>query len=75
MKKVPEVNAAKCTYCQDCQLACSYYLTGRFNPAQARIRVGWEDGATIAFSEDCTACGECARACLYGAIREEGSRS
>ena len=58
----------KCTYCQLCQLSCSYLFTGFFNPAQAKLKVVWNEGARITFSEDCSGCGECARACLYGAI-------
>jgi len=75
MKRGLRVIEERCTYCQLCQLSCSFLYTGRFNPAQARIRVEWNDRAMVSFSEDCNLCGECIRACLYGAILEEGQRT
>lgn len=74
MKRELKVKEEKCTYCQICQLSCSYLYTGRFNPSQAKIKLEWNDGAKITFTEDCNICGECARSCLYGAILAEGAR-
>ena len=71
MKKILTVREENCTYCQVCQLSCSYLITGCFNPHKAMIKIEWHDGAKIAFSADCNSCGACARACLYGAILEE----
>jgi Fe-S-cluster-containing hydrogenase component 2 len=94
------INAAKCTACKACELACSFTKEGAFVPSLSRIRVmqvhelgmnvptvcvNCADAPCIAAcptgavfrdasvpvvrinEEDCIGCGDCVRACPFGA--------
>ena len=57
-KRVPQVDADRCTHCGDCNEICQY---------NAIVSVG---GPPIVFSDLCHACGGCALVCPTEAIRE-----
>ena len=60
----------KCSGCLSCELACSYLLTGSFNPLKARIKINWvgEIDRRISFTDDCIWCGFCVDYCDYDAL-------
>ncbi|MFX1323467.1 MAG: 4Fe-4S dicluster domain-containing protein [Promethearchaeota archaeon] len=74
---VIEINEEKCTGCIICRLWCSYTHFKIFNPSKANILIEDQYGQTpmIYFGNECTNCGECARHCLYGALRIKGGDS
>jgi len=59
----------KCTGCRICELACSFYKHGRFNPKMSAIRVhyNYELYRAEGFNA-CTQCGYCVSYCPTGAI-------
>lgn len=69
------VKKKACTGCKLCQLACSGWHEGVFNPEKARIRVTHEYGDRevkigIAF---CNQCEKCIETCPTAAISHNGS--
>ncbi|MDY6881743.1 MAG: 4Fe-4S binding protein [Desulfatiglans sp.] len=66
------VDAAKCCGCLVCQLRCSDRFEKEFNLSKAKIRIRRstknESYYSIAFTEECDACGICARHCPYEAL-------
>ncbi|MCW8953104.1 MAG: 4Fe-4S dicluster domain-containing protein [Rhodospirillales bacterium] len=70
MHKSLVINAADCTGCQQCEMACSYVKTGAFNPSKSRIKVFKFDGGARSVPFTCTQCAEawCMRACPVEAI-------
>ncbi len=54
----------KCSGCDICTLACSSKKFGAYNPSKALLRV--ETQVPIV----CNQCGDCFRACRFGAISE-----
>lgn len=67
-----ELDSSKCTGCRICELRCSLRLEQAFNPGHARIRVrrliNRPSEFESSFTEECDACGICARYCPYGCI-------
>ena len=65
-------NDEKCNGCLVCQLRCSFRFEKAFNPAKAAIRVNrFAKGGTdyfIYFTDECDACGICAKHCPYDAL-------
>lgn len=65
-------DSANCAGCRLCQLRCSLKFEGAFNPSRARLKiqrlVNQPTEYSIAFTDDCDACGLCARYCPYGAL-------
>ena len=39
MRNIIFIDSDKCTGCRICEVACSYFKTGKFNPRKSRIRV------------------------------------
>ncbi len=70
MQKSLSIDPAKCTACDQCELACSYQHEGAFNPAKSRIKVFvfQDEGRNIPYT--CTQCDEawCMRVCPVDAI-------
>ena len=70
MLKSLQIEPEKCTGCLQCELACSYQATGKFNPAKSRIRVFTfhEEGRFVPYT--CTQCAEawCLHTCPVEAI-------
>jgi Fe-S-cluster-containing dehydrogenase component len=68
------VNQNNCTGCKVCELICSFLYQNEFNPSKANIRIidEYELTPVIEFTEQCNHCGQCARNCLYGALKLEG---
>lgn len=66
LKILPEL----CTGCMSCELACSYHLTGLFQPSRAVIRVAPLEAHTSYAPYACLQCGEgwCMTACPVDAI-------
>jgi ferredoxin len=65
------VTAKKCVGCLRCQLLCSQEYSGAFNPLKSWIAIerrgsGYE--YHIDFTENCTACGICAKNCVFEAL-------
>lgn len=65
-------DASKCAGCMTCMLRCSFRLDKTFNLSIARIQVkrlvDHANEFEITFTEECDACGICARYCPYGAL-------
>lgn len=74
IEDVIEVHPEKCAGCMSCQLICSFTFTQSFNPLEAYILVDVTGrmGEKIKFTDDCTACGICAKYCSYGALEVKG---
>ena len=70
MYRALSIDPGKCTGCLQCELACSYEHTGRFNPAKSLIRVFTfhSEGRFVPYT--CTQCTEawCMQACPVDAI-------
>jgi len=70
MQKSLSIDPAKCTGCQQCELACSYDNEGVFNPSKSRIKVFnfHDQGRFVPYT--CTQCDEawCLHACPVDAI-------
>ena len=68
------VDPSKCTGCRICQFICSSLYHHEFNPSKSYIIIldEYELSPTIQFSDKCNHCGQCARNCLYGALKLEG---
>ncbi|WP_028315306.1 4Fe-4S binding protein [Desulfatibacillum aliphaticivorans] len=63
------IDAASCTGCMKCGLACSELYHRAFNPLLARIQVIVKgEEAEISFTQECTECGVCVDQCFYGAL-------
>ena len=66
------VDWGKCTGCRICQLRCSLRLEKSFDLSRSRIsvrRLVKEDTEySVSFTDECDACGICARYCPYGAL-------
>jgi len=70
------VNAAACTACRACEIACHYHHSGTFGTSRRSLRVMFEpdDGALqIAFQATCDGCANepgprCVAACVPGAL-------
>jgi DhnA family fructose-bisphosphate aldolase class Ia/Fe-S-cluster-containing hydrogenase component 2 len=60
------VNAAECTGCRICELACSFTHGGSYDPASTRIHV--RDAASGPRPAVCTQCGKCVEACPTSAL-------
>jgi Fe-S-cluster-containing dehydrogenase component len=67
------VDQNKCTGCRICQFICSSLHNHEFNPSKAYIVIldEYEISPIIQFSDECNNCGQCARNCLYGALKLE----
>ena len=69
------VKKATCTGCKLCQLACSGWHNGAFNPEKARLKVSHKydkSGIQISISY-CNQCGKCVDTCQVEAIFLNGS--
>jgi len=71
-------HAENCAGCRICQLRCSDRFEHAFNPSKAKIQIRRLIGQTVefanSFTEECDACGLCARYCPYGALILEERR-
>ncbi|NHJ23291.1 MAG: 4Fe-4S dicluster domain-containing protein [Candidatus Lokiarchaeota archaeon] len=67
------INQSNCTGCRVCQLICSFLYHNEFNPSKANIQIIEEYELTpiIKFMTQCNHCGQCARNCLYDALKLE----
>jgi len=70
MLKSLQIEPEKCTGCLQCEMACSYIETGKYNPARSRIKIFTfhEEGRFVPYT--CTQCTEawCLHACPVEAI-------
>ncbi len=73
MMKSLTIDAAKCTGCLQCELACSFEHEGVFNPAKSRVKVFvlHDTGRYIPYT--CTQCSDawCASVCPVEAIESD----
>ncbi len=73
MMKSLHIEAAKCTGCLQCEMACSFDNYGVFNPAKSRIKVFefHETGLKVPYT--CTQCSDawCLKACPVDAITKD----
>lgn len=61
----------RCAGCSLCVLACSAANFGVFSLEKSHISLEKDERAqrfALTVSEECTLCGECVRACNYGAV-------
>lgn len=70
MQRALRFDAAKCTGCVQCELACSYEKEGLFNPARSRIKVFQFHSEARFVPYTCTQCADawCANVCPSEAI-------
>ena len=71
-------NDDRCAGCMLCVLSCSLFNFGAFNPAKSFIRLDRNERKTrfrLSIDDGCKSCGECIRACAYGALRWEDEDS
>jgi anaerobic carbon-monoxide dehydrogenase iron sulfur subunit len=70
-----KLDAAKCTGCKICELACSATHQGVFNPAKSHIKINTVDMNMIGEKQlkSCTLCLSCVSICPSGAITFNGS--
>ena len=75
MPKTLVVDAAKCTACRRCELACSFHHTGTFSPSAARLKVEIFTEEDFYYPITCQQCDDapCAAVCPAGAIVRNGS--
>lgn len=64
------VDAARCTACRACELACSFAKEGHFSPTLSRIRVMQVHDAGVNVPVVCVNCADapCIPACPVGAV-------
>jgi len=67
MKVVVEQN--QCRGCRVCELACSYYSFGEFNPKRSRIKVVKLEHAGEDIPVVCVQCGKCIGQCPLDALK------
>lgn len=67
---------AKCIGCHLCELACSGYKEGVFNPALARLQIfsKYKSGELVNEARLCDLCLKCVEACAAGALKFEAGR-
>src|SRR4051794_20965596 len=65
-------NSARCTGCKSCEIVCSAYHMGEFNPARSRIQVTNEALFAESKINVCRCCKSpaCVKACTYGACKK-----
>lgn len=70
-----DIDAAKCTACKACELACSHSKEGAFAPSLSRIRVMQIHELGMNVPVVCVNCAQapCIAACPTGAIYRDGS--
>ncbi|MDH7489119.1 MAG: 4Fe-4S dicluster domain-containing protein [Anaerolineae bacterium] len=70
-----QINAAKCTACKACELACSFTKEGVFAPSLSRIRVMQLHEVGMNVPVVCVNCADapCIEACPTGAVRRDAS--
>ncbi|MBP1732750.1 MAG: Electron transport protein, containing 4Fe-4S binding domain [Deltaproteobacteria bacterium] len=64
-------NSERCAGCSLCVLACSAANFGVFSLGKSYVFLERDDRTqkfVLTVSEECTLCGECVRACNYGAV-------
>ena len=68
--RVLKIEPTKCTGCLRCELACSYHMSGEFNPAASVIHVDSFEAHTSYSPYTCLQCPEawCMTACPVEAI-------
>jgi Fe-S-cluster-containing hydrogenase component 2 len=69
--KIVVADESRCSGCQLCTLACSFFTRpGKaFNPSIARLRVERRDMQNrfrVRFLDDCIQCGKCSDYCSFG---------
>lgn len=71
-------NMEECAGCLLCMMACSFYNTGSFGLADAKIqvdRIHKQNRYRITVSDDCLECGSCVEYCHFGILSEGGEGS
>ncbi len=70
MLKALHIDAAKCTGCNQCEMACSYVKEGAFNPSKSLIKVFTFDDGARSVPYTCTQCADawCMKVCPVDAI-------
>lgn len=71
-------NAAVCTGCRMCELACSFHHRGTFSPEASSIRTTRDNlngEISVTFTSSCDSCESearpfCIKYCVYGALKE-----
>ncbi|MGB9867017.1 MAG: TIGR04076 family protein [Bacillota bacterium] len=66
------VTPSVCSGCRSCELACSFFHNGVFDPLLARIRVDKNEPEGIDTPYVCRQCSDprCVQACPFGALRQ-----
>lgn len=67
------VDASSCSGCRSCELACSFWRSGAFDPSVSRIRVQKDERQGSDIPRVCRQCNKpsCAGACAEGALRQD----
>jgi carbon-monoxide dehydrogenase iron sulfur subunit len=70
MGKILMINPNKCSSCKNCELICSFYHEGEFNPAKSRVHALLWERLGIGIPMMCMHCeaAACMEVCPVGAI-------
>ena len=70
MPTILQITPERCTGCMQCEIACSFVQTGRFQPSRSLVRVSVFDEEASYAPHTCVQCDEawCMNACPVNAI-------
>lgn len=73
MRNIIFIDSDKCTGCRICEVTCSYYKIGKFNPRKSRIRVTRLSRIGFDKPSVCLQCpnAKCVSACPVGALEKQ----
>jgi len=73
MNKILAISPEKCLNCRSCELVCSFFKIGEFNPKEAAVNVLFYEEAAISVPVMCVHCEDaaCMNVCPVGAFSRD----